>query len=214
MDVNLDNIRQGLRTFDTSFFQAPGRMNIYDEHAFKVILDYAHNPAAVAAICNLASQLETEGRRIIVLAAPGDRRDEDIREIARIAAPHFDHFICRRDDNTRGRDGDEIPNMLRKVLIDEGVSEERIEIIEEEQPATEHALQMAAPGDLLLILGDDTRRCWKQIIYFNSENDERSPTPTTAARPELPDELGFELDDDVELIQDERGVRLAREAGD
>ncbi|MDH3766811.1 MAG: cyanophycin synthetase, partial [Gammaproteobacteria bacterium] len=47
MGVSLENIRHGLRTFDTTFFQAPGRMNIYTEHPFKVILDYAHNAAAV-----------------------------------------------------------------------------------------------------------------------------------------------------------------------
>jgi cyanophycin synthetase len=214
MGVNLDNIRQGLRTFDTSFFQAPGRMNIYDEHAFKVILDYAHNPAAVRAICSLVDQLEPKGRRIVVLAAPGDRRDEDIEEIARIAAPHFNHFICRRDDGLRGRDGDEVPRMLRRVLLAEGVDADRIEIIEEEQPATAHALDMAAPGDLLLILGDDTRRCWKQIIYFNSGNQDRSAETSKVSRPDLPEELGFDIDDSVELIQDERGVRLAREAGD
>ncbi|MCP4845688.1 MAG: cyanophycin synthetase, partial [Actinomycetia bacterium] len=40
MEVKLEEIRHGLRTFDTTFFQAPGRMNIHDEHPFKVILDY------------------------------------------------------------------------------------------------------------------------------------------------------------------------------
>ena len=99
MDISLEDIRQGLRTFDSTFFQAPGRMNIYDEHPFRVILDYAHNPAAVKAMCDLVDRFETEGKRIVVLSAPGDRRDEDIREIAEIASGHFDHFICRRDDN-------------------------------------------------------------------------------------------------------------------
>lgn len=214
MDVNLDNIRQGLRTFDTSFFQAPGRMNIYDEHAFKVILDYAHNPAAVAAICGLVDQLEPEGKRICVLAAPGDRRDEDIEEIATVAAPHFDHFVCRRDDGLRGRDQDEVPNMLRRALMAAGVDDNAIEIIEDEQAATAHALNIAQPGDLLLVLGDDTRRCWKQIIYFNSDNAQQTREVAPKSRPALPEALGFEFDDDVEIIQDERGVRVAREAGD
>jgi cyanophycin synthetase len=107
MGKSIEDIRHGLRTFDSTFFQAPGRMNIYDEHPFKVILDYAHNPAAVTAMCNLVDRFEPDGRRILVLAAPGDRRDEDIREIAAIAAGHFDHFICRCDDNRRGRGPDE-----------------------------------------------------------------------------------------------------------
>ena len=28
-------------------------MNVYDEHPFKVILDYGHNAAAIAAMCDL-----------------------------------------------------------------------------------------------------------------------------------------------------------------
>ena len=116
MGISLDDIRHGLRTFDSTFFQAPGRMNIYDEHPFKVILDYAHNPAAVKAMCNLVDRFDVDGRKIVVLAAPGDRRDEDIREIAEIASSHFDHFICRVDDNRRGRGNDEVAVMQKKPL--------------------------------------------------------------------------------------------------
>jgi cyanophycin synthetase len=80
----LENIRQGLRTFDTTYFQAPGRLNVYDELPFKVILDYGHNPARRARDGRLSSRkLDITGRRIGVVAAPGDRRDEDIREIAK-----------------------------------------------------------------------------------------------------------------------------------
>ena len=63
MGLKLEDIRHGLRTFDTTFFQAPGRMNIYDEHPFKVILDYGHNPAAVEAMCELVERLDVTGRR-------------------------------------------------------------------------------------------------------------------------------------------------------
>jgi cyanophycin synthetase len=214
MNVNLDNIRQGLRTFDTTFFQAPGRMNIYNEHDFKVILDYAHNPAAVKAMCNLVDQFNPDGKRIVLLAAPGDRRDEDMQEIARIAAPHFDHFVCRRDDGLRGRQGDEVPLILKRALMDAGVEEQRIEIVNEEEAAVEHAMRISAPGDLLLILGDNISRCWKQIIYFNSENKESQTRSQESSRPELPGEQDFEIDMDYEIVQDERGVRIVREAGD
>lgn len=214
MNVNLDNIRQGLRTFDTTFFQAPGRMNIYNEHDFKVILDYAHNPAAVKAMCNLVDQFNPDGKRIVLLAAPGDRRDEDMQEIARIAAPHFDHFVCRRDDGLRGRQGDEVPLILKRALMDAGVEEHRIEIVNEEEAAVEHAMRISQPGDLLLILGDNISRCWKQIIYFNSDNKGSQTRSTEITRPELPGEDDFEIDLNYEIVQDERGVRIVREAGD
>ena len=214
MGVGLEDIRHGLRTFDSTFFQAPGRMNIYNEHPFRVILDYAHNPAAVKAMCDLVSRFDADGRKLVVLAAPGDRRDEDIREIAAIAAPHFDHFICRCDDNRRGRENDEVATMLKNKLLEDGIEPDRIDVVVDEQEATTKALEMAQPGDLILVLADNIKRTWKQIIYFNSEahaDDSKRSTPTVVS---LPDVEEFQIDSDVQIISDERGVRIAREEGD
>jgi cyanophycin synthetase len=41
--AHLHDIRQGLRTFSTSFFQAPGRLNEVGVRGFKVVIDYCHN---------------------------------------------------------------------------------------------------------------------------------------------------------------------------
>jgi cyanophycin synthetase len=214
MEIGLEDIRHGLRTFDATFFQTPGRMNIYDEHPFKVILDYAHNPAAVSAMCNLVDRFEPEGKRIVVLSAPGDRRDEDIREIAGISASHFDHFICRCDDNRRGRGEDEVAVMLKNKLLEEGIAADRIEVVPDEQEATTRALEIAEPGDLILILADAIKRTWKQIIYFNSGAKVEDAPKRSPVSIELPEIEDFNFDDDLEIISDERGVRIAREAGD
>ncbi len=169
MGIKLDIIRQGLRTFDTTFFQAPGRANVYDEHPFKVILDYGHNANAVAAMCTLASGLDVSGRRLVVLAGPGDRRDEDLVELARVSAGHFDHYICRRDDGLRGRGSDEVPILMAAALREAGVSDEQITVIPEEEAAVDAALRMAGAGDLLLVFADKITRSWKQIIHFRPE---------------------------------------------
>ncbi len=210
MGVSLEGIRQGLRTFDSTYFQAPGRMNIYDEHPFRVILDYAHNPAAVKAMCNLVDRFDVTGRKLVVLAAPGDRRDEDVRDIAQTAAGHFDYYICRCDDNRRGRGVDEVAVMLKNKLLECGVDADRIEVVPDEQEATTRILEMAEADDLLLILGDNVKRSWKQIIYFNPGarvSDSVSKAPVAV---ELPDLGGFTFDENVEIISDERGVRIAR----
>ena len=102
LGIKLDAIRHGLRTFDTSFFQAPGRMNVFNEHPFKVIMDYGHNAHAVGMMAELAQQLDVNGRRIVVFAGPGDRRDEDLRAISRAVAGRFDRYIVKRDDGLRG----------------------------------------------------------------------------------------------------------------
>ena len=214
MDVSLEDIRHGLRTFDATFFQAPGRMNIYDEHPFRVILDYAHNPAAVRAMCDLVDRFEVDGKRIVVLSGPGDRRDEDIREIAGIASGHFDHFICRCDDNRRGRGEDEVAIMLKNRLLEEGIPADRIEVVPDEQEANRRALEMAVTGDLVLMLGDNVKRTWKQIIYFNSGSRVESGAAKAPTTIELPQFDGFEIDTDIEIISDERGVRIARDEGD
>src|SRR5260221_7398126 len=120
MGKKLENIRHGLRTFDASFFQAPGRMNVFDEHPFKVILDYGHNPAAVEAMCRLVQRLDVTGRRLSVPTAPGDRRGEDLPQIAPIAPRAFDHHIPRRDDNLRGRGPDRGPTKLPATLAGPG----------------------------------------------------------------------------------------------
>lgn len=208
-DVDLDNIRHGLRTFDTSYFQAPGRTNVFDEHPFKVILDYAHNPAAIAAISDLSDRLDVAGKRIVVMSMPGDRRDQDVADAAETLAGHFDHYICKADDNRRGRGQDEIPQMLRAGLMQHGVEDAAISVVPDEVEAVDHGLNMAEDGDLLVILGDDSARCWKQVIYFQSEEGEApvaTPAPTAPVAPPAEDFFGGE----EELIRDERGVRLAR----
>jgi len=210
MGVSLDNIRQGLRTFDTTFFQAPGRMNVFDEHPFKVILDYGHNAAAVQVMCDLVSRLECPGRRLVVLAAPGDRRDEDIRNMATIAATHFDHFVCKRDDNLRGRGPDEVPEMLAEALRAAGVADDAIEVIPDEAEAVGHALGSGRPGDLLLIFADNLARGWKQITHFEADTEMTPSEPPPATAVQLSEPPAEVLRTDDELIRDERGVRLAR----
>jgi len=215
LGASLEDIRHGLRTFDTSFFQAPGRMNVFDEHPFKVILDYAHNPAAVEAMCKTAAQLSVNGRRIAVLAAPGDRRDEDIDEIGRLAAGSFDHYLCKADDDRRGRGFDEAPQRIRTALLEAGVEDSAIEVIPDEQLAIDHALRLAESGDLVLVFGDDTTRCWKQIISFDSEGEPvEAGTVPVADVAELPDISDYHIETGDTLIRDEKGVRLAREEND
>jgi len=221
MDVPLDAIRQGLRTFDATFFQAPGRMNVHDKHGFKVILDYGHNPAAVDAMCTLIDNLTSAGSllpgamRRVVLAAPGDRRNEDIREVALRAARSFDVFYVRPDDNRRGRADEEVPGLLADGLREAGIQQDAIERFTSEVEAVDTALGACQPGDLLLVFGDDTTRCWKQIIYLGGEKVEDSPVPLPPPPPPPPP-----IADDIEeqmlaagFQRDSRGVFVA-EASD
>lgn len=212
----LDEIRHGLRTFDTSFFQAPGRMNVFDEHAFRVILDYGHNAASIDQMSQLAGKLDVAGKRVVVIAGPGDRRDEDLVNIGKAAAGHFDVYVCKADDDRRGRGHDEVPQMIAAALREAGVPDSAIKVIADEQEAIDAALELAEPDDLVMVFGDAITRCWKQITQYNREGDVPTATDkeTTAKQPKVipmmdsgePDP--FVLDEGMKLVKDERGVRI------
>jgi cyanophycin synthetase len=229
LGIKLDAIRQGLRTFDSTFFQAPGRMNVFNEHSFKVLFDYGHNAHAVGMMADLAQRLDVTGRRIVVLAGPGDRRDEDLVAIAQAVAGRFDLYICRRDDNLRNRASDEVPRIQARALRAAGVADSAISIIPDEQEAIDAALRMGEPGDLLLIFADALVRSWKQITKFKPLGTAavkvvaaplaRAPRPRAPVADAKTDsrieaaaaDSEFNLDG---LIRDERGVRLAPESDD
>src|SRR3546814_17999573 len=88
-------------------------------------MDYGHNAHAVGMMADLAQRLDVTVRRIVVLAGPGDRRDEDLLAIAAAVAGTFDPYIARRDDALRGRHGAAVPRHLTKPLRGLGVAEER-----------------------------------------------------------------------------------------
>jgi cyanophycin synthetase len=205
---NIDQIRLGLKTFNTTFSQAPGRMNVFDELPFRVILDYAHNPAAFESLTNLVDKFDNHERKIIIVSCPGDRRDEDILESTRILAGHYDHFILKADDNRRGRGEDEVPQLMKKGLTTNGVSGDAITIITDEVKAIRHGLEMGAEKDLLVVTGDNVARSWKQIVHFGGaqpKSGAKAEEVSSTAKP-----FDYMADEDQSLISDDRGVRLAR----
>jgi len=165
--VSIENIKQGLRTFSPSFYQSPGRLNIFDEHPFRVIVDYGHNPAAFAAMREMLEGMRPNHNRLIgVVGAPGDRRDEDIRQAGTTMAGMFDCMIVKEDDNRRGRAEAEVAGMLRESAQAAGIPAERITTILNEQEAVRYALDQGQPKDLLVIFADNVTAVWKEVIYY------------------------------------------------
>jgi len=183
--AHLHDIRQGLRTFSTSFFQAPDRLNLLEVNGRKLIIDYCHNvdgmrrlaefvnltmadgasPAvrrrgarAAAGPDGAAAPPARQGRAIGVIGVPGDRRDADQREYGALAASAFDSLYVREDVNLRGRKpGESAAHVLEGIdaARKDGARTSAARAVFDELEAARVALEEAQPGDLVVVCADD-----------------------------------------------------------
>jgi cyanophycin synthetase len=167
--VPVPTIRSAMATFQSSFELNPGRLNVHDGHGFRIILDYAHNPAGLSALGQVIGGMRPRYRRTMgVIAIPGDRRDDDIREMGRIAAELFDEIYFREDPSTRGRPRGEIMCLMSDGAAEAGCTAERIHRVASEPEATLACLADARPGDLVVITPTDVDGTWRQVLDFQS----------------------------------------------
>lgn len=165
--VPIMTIRSALGTFQSTFQQNPGRLNVHDAHGFRVILDYAHNAAGLEALGRVVRGLRPRYQRCTgVISIPGDRRDDDILEMGRLAAGMFDTLYFREDPGTRGRPRGQIMNMLQAGAMETGMAAANMHLIAGEAEATAAALAAAQTGDLLVVTPTEVEATWKQIVDF------------------------------------------------
>ena len=151
--MRYDDIRAGLLSFFPSPSLTPGRLNLMRVHNGRVLVDYAHNPSAIGGLIEFVQGIDAN-RRIGVVTAPGDRRDEDLRNVGRVLAC-LDHVVIKEDKERRGRDAGDIAGLISEGLRDGGMEENRYETIYNEQEAITHALEQMKDNDLVVILADD-----------------------------------------------------------
>jgi cyanophycin synthetase len=163
--VDLEDIRTGLKTFNTNFYLSPGRLNLEQVRDFQVLIDYAHNIEAYRNIAEFIHKLSAD-RRIGVIAAPGDRRDVDLLEIGKIAGGAFDKLIIKEDEDKRGRQPGEISNLLKKGALSAGRTLDQIEIILKEPEAVSRVLEQAKKDDLIVITATNIQQTFNQIERF------------------------------------------------
>jgi len=177
--AHLHDIRHGLRTFTTDFFQAPGRLNLVELGGMTVLLDYAHNAVGLQMVGDFVERMTSSpppahpgapswsaNLRVAVVATAGDRRDDDMRELGRVAARYFDEVIVREDVNPRGRERGETG-----ALVMEGIEQARSQgarvgharVVTDELEACRSALDRSRPGDLVVLCVDRAAEVWDEI---------------------------------------------------
>ncbi|MBP0019929.1 MAG: cyanophycin synthetase [Cyanobacteria bacterium SBLK] len=146
--VNIESIRQGVRTFTLSTEQTPGRMNLIDLGRHHALIDYAHNPAGYEALGGFVKNWQ--GERLGVIGGPGDRRDEDLILLGKLSAQMFDRTIIKEDCDRRGRDSGEVADLIVKGLLQER-PDACYETILDEKEAILTGLDRVNDGGLVVI---------------------------------------------------------------
>jgi cyanophycin synthetase len=148
--MRYDDIRAGLLSFFPSPTTTPGRLNLIRiRGGGRVLVDYAHNAAAIKGLLALVERLPAS-RRFCVLTVPGDRRDEDIREAGRLCA-RFDRVIIKEDANRRGRAPGAIAALLMQGLRAGGLDPSRVDIADNEIEGIHRGLDLVGDDDLLVV---------------------------------------------------------------
>lgn len=166
-----DDISLSLQTFIPSAAQTPGRMNIFEFKKFKVLIDFAHNPSGYKGVEEFLSSVEAT-KKIGIIAGVGDRRDEDIKECATIAARMFDHIIIRQEKHLRGRTEEEIISLIMEGIAESGRTVTH-EIIKKEVEAIKHAINSAEEGTFITALSDVVTNAIDIVQeYLDKENED------------------------------------------
>ena len=153
--VDIEKIRQGVRTFTVSAEQIPGRMNLFDLGEYHALIDYAHNPHGYKAVGDFVRNWQ--GSRIGVVGGPGDRRDEDLILLGNIAAQIFDRIVIKEDEDPRGRQPGEVADLISKGICQENPNV-GYEVILQETEAINMALSHAKTHNLVVIFPDKVNR--------------------------------------------------------
>ncbi len=152
LGVSLEDIRKGLRSFQSDANHSPGRFNIMSINGATVIVDYGHNPSALEALIQAVSQLSSNCRSVVYSTA-GDRRNCDIERQGELLGNHFDTVYLYEGHYKRGRSDGELLGLFKAGLA-KGTRSKRTLAADHPLVAAEMALNELKPGDLLLIQAD------------------------------------------------------------
>ncbi len=162
-DVQLEYIRNALRTFTSTFFQSPGRFNLLEIDGRRVLLDYCHNVAGLESMADFVKRMDAD-RTIAMIAMPGDRSDADISRLRAAGGEHL-----RRDRHPRGRqparaaNGARSPELLVAAIAAGGQNGDAVNVVLDEIEAARAAIARAERNDLVILMADKPALVFEQL---------------------------------------------------
>ena len=165
----------GLRNFSGDADVNPGRGNLFRKDDISIFLDFAHNEHGIKAISETVRAFDA-GRYIVLVGQAGDRSDKDIGDMVRaICSLQPDRLlVCELPGYERGRQSGEVPALISKSAIAEGLSKEALMVFSSPVDGVSSALSEATSGDCLVLLALSQR---DEVLALVNEfvGDKQSP---------------------------------------
>ena len=147
-------IRNTLAKFGARREDNPGRLQHWQFGGITVFMDYAHNPEGLEGLLQVGQASRIQGGRLgLVLGQAGNRQDQDIAQLAKVAATHKPDRIALKDLDgyLRGRKQGDVPELLRQALLEQGQPHDSLSVHTREIDAVKSLLEWARPGDVLVL---------------------------------------------------------------
>ncbi len=177
--ISIEDMKAAFQTFLPSASQTPGRLNLFEFDRFKILLDYAHNPAGMRALQDFTNELDATVK-VGIVAGIGDRRIEDNNEIGAIAAEMFDEIIIRQDKQLRGKSEEELIAMLKDGILAK-YPDKKLTVIPSEKEAIHYAIDNAIDGSLIVLCSDVVPEAL-DLVKSLKEKEQRLKTEMTETR--------------------------------
>ncbi|MEH6453941.1 MAG: Mur ligase family protein [Psychromonas sp.] len=153
--LNIDNksIVQALTAFSSNIDDNPGRGNQFAIKGAKVVMDFAHNAHSMDAMANTSANIPAK-RKFLMLSLAGDRSDQEVINMTKSALKMQPDVLvtAELESYLRGREIGDIPSLMAKTAIENGMSAENILYAEGPLAGTKKILEQLQPDDLALLL--------------------------------------------------------------
>lgn len=157
----VSDIRSAMESFLPSIEHTPGRMNLFDFETYKILVDYAHNPDGLLGIKPFI--LSTPASiRTGVISGTGDRRDDDIRKMGRVAAEIFDKIVVCQERYLRGRTAEEITRLLVEG-IREINPDKPLTLLRDSEETWNFIIDSPRVGELITIISNTVENAYRRV---------------------------------------------------
>jgi cyanophycin synthetase len=161
LGATVQQVADGLVDFRPTSERSPGRLNLYRVGQRVVIVDFAHNEAGVSAVLDVAEGIAggAAGRAAPVTAivgTAGDRPDDTLRGIARIAAARAQRVAIKETIKyLRGRSRESVVGELLAGFRAAGRPAAEIPVYESETAALRAELADTGPRVIVLLCHEE-----------------------------------------------------------